>query len=111
MDKQQDSARTPKTRRARAALAGVVLTLGLLAQHPAAAETVPAQPAPQATASSAAASSTTAADRSGSTTESTVKSGSLSRKKTIAALILSLAVALVAAFFVFRRTARDNCLG
>ena len=37
--------------------------------------------------------------------------GSLSRKKTIAALVLGFVVALAAAVLVYRRSARDNRLG
>lgn len=109
VDNQQDSAKTPMRRRVKAALVGIVLALGLLVPAPVVADPVPAEPVPQATAT---ATDTADGQAAGSdTAESTVAGGSLSRKKTIAALILSFVVALVAAVFVLRRSAQDNRLG
>lgn len=113
----QDSAGTSGARRVRTALAGAVLAVGLLAPVPAAAQPVPAQPTPRATATTTTATGTTAQQasttpqRAGTTAESTVTNGSLSRKKTIAALVLGFVVALAAAVLVYRRSARDNRLG
>ena len=100
-------------RRVRAALAGIALMLGLLTPAPVLAETVPAQPAPQTTVTATAGGDTTETQsaRSGTTLETPVASGSLSRKKTIAALILGFVVAAAAAVFALRRSARDNRLG
>ena len=53
----------------------------------------------------------TTPQQAGTTAESTVTNGSLSRKKTIAALVLGFVVALAAAVLVYRRSARDNRLG
>lgn len=116
----QDSAGTSGARRVRTALAGAVLAVGLLAPVPAAAQPVPAQPTPRATATTTTATGTTGTtaqqasttpQRAGTTAESTVTNGSLSRKKTIAALVLGFVVALAAAVLVYRRSARDNRLG
>lgn len=115
----QDSAGTSGARRVRTALAGAVLAVGLLAPVPAAAQPVPAQPTPRATATTTATTATgttaqqasTTPQQAGTTAESTVTNGSLSRKKTIAALVLGFVVALAAAVLVYRRSARDNRLG
>ena len=118
----QDSAGTSGARRVRTALAGAVLAVGLLAPVPAAAQPVPAQPTPRATATTTAPTATgptgttaqqasTTPQQAGTTAESTVTNGSLSRKKTIAALVLGFVVALAAAVLVYRRSARDNRLG
>lgn len=112
----QDSAGTSGARRVRTVLAGAVLAVGLLAPVPAAAQPVPAQPTPRATATATATGTTaqqasTTPQRAGRTAESTVSSGSLSRKKTVAALVLGFVVALAAAVLVYRRSARDNRLG
>lgn len=101
-------------RRVRAAFVGIVLALGLLTPVPVAADTVPAQPVPQATSTATGtADESAAAQTAGSDTAagSTVAGGSLSRKKTIAALILGFVVALVASVFVLRRSVQDNRLG
>lgn len=101
-------------RRVRAALVGIVLALGLLVPAPVVADPVPADPVPQATATATGTADGQAASQAaGSDTaaESTVAGGSLSRKKTIAALVLSFVVALVASIFVLRRSGQDNRLG
>lgn len=138
VDKQEDTARKSVVRRAGTALAGLVLAAGLVIPlAPATAQPLPDQPAPQVTVSATdeatgstdatgsagqdgsasssgsagATSSSTRASRGSGTNTSTVANRSLSRRKTIAALIGAFVVALLASLLVFRRSGKDNSLG